>query len=69
MVFERNRRNRSLQGAQPQALTGSEVHLGRPRQVGSEVVCGIDERSGGTWLGVHARRGHFATLTNIGGRE
>lgn len=32
------------------------------------VLCSIDHRSGGTWLGVHAQRGHFATLTNMDGR-
>ncbi|MCB9751115.1 MAG: NRDE family protein [Myxococcales bacterium] len=31
-------------------------------------VYSVDTRSRGTWLGVHAVAGHFAALTNIGGR-
>ena len=32
------------------------------------VVCAVDGPSGGTWIGLNARTGLFACLTNIGGR-
>ncbi len=39
-----------------------------PRVREDGTLYAMDDRSQGTWLGIHVHNGHFATLTNIGGR-
>eukprot|EP01095_Lingulamoeba_sp_RSL-Kostka_P008066 TRINITY_DN2640_c0_g2_i1.p1 TRINITY_DN2640_c0_g2~~TRINITY_DN2640_c0_g2_i1.p1 ORF type:complete len:386 (-),score=83.89 TRINITY_DN2640_c0_g2_i1:348-1505(-) len=32
------------------------------------IICGLDKRSNGTWIGVNIKTGSFCAITNIGGR-